>query len=180
LEKLINKRGADLKNIFNSERQKRVSIVVFAVYFVLLVWIVLFKLAVSLDDVPRLRGINLVPFYYDSENSVHFKEVVYNILVFVPLGVYLSAFMSKKPLVIRILPCFLLSLSFEIIQWFFAIGASDITDLIGNTFGGILGVIVFWLFGKISSKNRMIFINAIGIVIEVIGVLMLTFLLAVN
>jgi glycopeptide antibiotics resistance protein len=138
-----------LKNIFNNEHQKILSIVVFAVYFVLLVWLVLFKFAVSLDDVPRLRGINLVPFYYDTENSVHLKEVVYNILVFVPLGVYLSAFMSKKTLVIRILPCFLLSLAFEVIQWIFAIGASDITDVIGNTFGGILGLILFWLLGKI-------------------------------
>jgi glycopeptide antibiotics resistance protein len=169
-----------LKNIFNSERQKILSIVVFAVYFVLLVWLVLFKFAVSLDDVPRLRGINLVPFYYDTENSVHLKEVVYNILVFVPLGVYLSAFMSKKTLVIRILPCFLLSLAFEVIQWIFAIGASDITDVIGNTFGGILGSILFCFLGKISFKYRMAIVNLIGIVIEVIGVLLLALLLAVN
>jgi glycopeptide antibiotics resistance protein len=169
-----------LKNIFNSERQKIVAIIVFAVYFILLVWLVLFKFAVSLDDVSQLRGINLVPFYYDAENSVHLKEVVYNILVFVPLGVYLSAFMHKKPLVIRILPCFLLSLVFETIQWIFAIGASDITDVLGNTFGGILGLIIFWLLGKISFKYRMAIINLIGIAIEVLGVLLLALLLAAN
>jgi glycopeptide antibiotics resistance protein len=178
--RILNKRGADLKNIFYSKRQKIVSIVVFAVYLFLLILLVLFKFAVSLNDIPRLRGINLIPFHYDSENSVHLKEVVYNILVFVPLGVYLSAFMFKKPFAIRILHCFLLSLAFEIIQWVFAIGASDITDLIVNTLGGLLGCIIFWIFGKISLNKRMSIINVIGIVIEIIGVLLLALLLIVN
>jgi glycopeptide antibiotics resistance protein len=74
----------------------------------------------------------------------------------------------------------LLSLAFEVIQWIFAIGASDITDVIGNTFGGILGVILFCFLGKISFKYRMAIVNLIGIVIEVIGVLLLALLWAVN
>ena len=64
----------------------------FGIYFVLLVWLVLFKFATSLSELPSNRGINWIPFHYEQETSGHLKEVLFNILAFIPLGVYLEIF----------------------------------------------------------------------------------------
>ena len=74
----------------------------------------------------------------------------------------------------------ILSLLFEITQWIFSIGASDITDLITNTLGGICGLFLFILMGNISYSRRMGIANLIGIVIELLGGGILVLLLIAN
>lgn len=85
-----------MENVFNNQKERKFSYVVFVVYLFLLCWLVLFKFATSMEAIPHIRGINLIPFHYDMENSVHLKEVIYNIIVFIPCGVYLSAFFQEK------------------------------------------------------------------------------------
>lgn len=162
---------------FSNKRQKTVSIIVFAVYLVLLAWLVLFKFATNTGELPHLRGINWIPFYYAEETSGHVKEVVQNVLVFIPLGVYAAAFLPK-PKWLAFVPAFAVSLTFEVVQYAFSLGASDITDLIGNTLGGALGVGLFWLLNK--WKHGMRLINIIGIAVEAGGIALLTVLLIAN
>ena len=45
--------------------------------------------------------------------------------------------------------CFSLSFAFEIVQYILMLGTSDLTDLITNTLGGIVGIAVFMLFKHI-------------------------------
>ena len=111
---------------------------------------------------------------------MHIKEVVYNILVFVPAGVYFTAFFGERKWWKGIGASFLISLSFEIIQWIFSIGVSDITDLLGNTLGGVLGTLLFVLFGKILSKKRMRVINVVGAAVEIVGIALLSALFVAN
>jgi len=47
---------------------------------------------------------------------------------------------------------FLFSLLLEINQFIFGIGATDVTDLITNTFGGIIGYIFYLIFKPIIKK----------------------------
>lgn len=49
----------------------------------------------------------------------------------------------------KIIPIFLTSLIVEILQYIFAVGATDITDLIGNTLGGVIGIGIFYLLIKL-------------------------------
>lgn len=44
----------------------------FAVYMVLLVWIILFKLQLSIHDLDTVRNINLIPFHYENEIGMNF------------------------------------------------------------------------------------------------------------
>ena len=143
-------------------------------------WLVLFKCAISIEDIPHFRGVNLIPFYYNNENSVHLKEVVYNIVVFIPAGFYFTALFGKEKKLTGVFITAILSLLFEITQWIFSIGASDITDLITNTLGGICGLFLFILMGKISYSRRMGIANLIGIVIELLGGGILVLLLIAN
>ena len=127
--------------MFQSTKQKRLSYIVFSVYFILLIWLVLFKFATNLSELPSMRSINLIPFYYNQETNAHLKEVLYNIIVFVPLGVSFQIFKEDWKILMKGLAVFGISFLFEAVQFAFAIGASDITDLIGNTCGGIIGIL---------------------------------------
>ena len=166
--------------MFQSIKQKRLSCIVFGIYFFLLVWLVLFKFATSLSKLPSIRGINLIPFYYDQETSAHLKEVFYNIIVFVPLGVYVQIFKEDWKIAKKCMVAFLNSFLFEVVQFIFAIGASDITDIIGNTLGGIVGIFVCIMMKKIAPKKYIFTINVLGMFIEIMAIGLLVLLLVAN
>lgn len=151
--------------------------VVFGVYLVLLIWLVLFKFSTSPAQIPHMRGINLIPFHYDQETSFHAKEILYNLVVFVPAGFYFSALLGNCA---SLMATAGLSLSFEITQWIFAIGASDITDLIANTVGGGCGMLLFLLLGKMMGTKRMKFANTLGAILELVAIALLMILLLAN
>ena len=166
--------------LYKGKKEQLCTYIVFSIYFLLLIWLVVFKFTTRLDELPNLRAINLIPFYYDQENSMHFKEVLYNVMVFIPAGFYLSAFFSRKNVLLGTAATVLISLSFEIIQWIFSIGASDITDIITNSLGGLCGMLLFMALGKITAKHRMTIVNVLGIIIEVLAGLMLVLLYVSN
>ncbi|WP_276353679.1 VanZ family protein [Cohnella caldifontis] len=98
------------------------------------------------------RSFNLIPFHsiseYISGNTANLKRfasanVVGNILVFIPLGVYLSLFKSKSRSMMNLLFLFMVSLFIEIIQGLLGIGAADIDDIILNALGGWIGILVY-------------------------------------
>jgi hypothetical protein len=73
------------------------------------------------------------------------SDVLVNIGGFVPIGFLLLAYLSvlesvKRPAATTILLGFLLSLSIESLQWFLPTRDSDMTDLMNNTLGTIVGV----------------------------------------
>ena len=118
--------------MFQTTKQRRLSYIVFGVYFILLIWLVLFKFATNLSEIPRMRSINLIPFYYNQETNTHLREILYNIIVFVPLGVYVQILKEDWEKAKKCMVVLLTSFLFEVVQFVFAIGASDVTDLIGN------------------------------------------------
>jgi len=63
-------------------------------------------------------------------------------------------------------------LLFEIIQYVYSIGASDITDLITNTIGGLCGMVLFGILGKVTTKYRMTIINFFGGGIEILVIVL--------
>lgn len=119
--------------------------VLFLIYLALLVWIILFKLQFNINDLDTVRKINIIPFYYDKEIGVdfHIKEVLENLLIFVPMGIYLQMLLFKSKSYLKLLIIAGISLLLEITQYILAIGSSDITDLITNTAGGLLGIALY-------------------------------------
>lgn len=168
--------------MFKSKKQKNFSIIVFGIYLVLLIWLILFKFSININELGHIRNINLIPFQDSMVINGHLeiREIIYNVLVFVPLGVYISIFNQKWSFTKKIIPCFCLSFFFETAQFVFAIGASDITDLIGNTLGGIIGIVLYGLFVKIFKKKHITVINVLGAIIEFFAVLILGVLLISN
>ena len=71
-----------------------------------------------------------------------------NIVGFVPIGFFLLNYLAliqqiNRPAVTVILLGFFLSLTIEILQWFLPTRDSDMTDLISNTFGTVVGVSLY-------------------------------------
>ena len=116
--------------------------ILFLLYLALLIWIILFKLQFSILDLDRVREINLIPFYYEYEVTFHATEVLQNVLIFMPFGIYLCLLLPKSRFGVKLLLISAVSLLLEICQYVLAIGRSDITDLITNVCGGLFGIIL--------------------------------------
>lgn len=143
----------------NNKKKINMIEILFGIYCILIVWIILFKFSISINDIlglDKIRKINLIPFYYFNEVGFgfHFKEVLDNLLIFIPFGIYLK--MLNKDNKKIILYGFVFSLALEVCQFIFKLGAIDITDLITNTLGTIVGVYIYVLLEKIFKNKEKI------------------------
>ncbi|MFR8649977.1 MAG: VanZ family protein [Faecalibacillus sp.] len=142
---------------------KKTTHILFTIYIFLVIWIILFKLAISIDQLPQFRSINLIPFYYPNKTTYQIREVLDNLIIFIPFGLYLKTLNidSKRTVFLG----FLFSFSLELSQYIFCIGASDITDLITNTTGALVGVGIYFLLKKIfKDKTNKIILTLASIV----------------
>lgn len=165
-----------------SRKQYKFTCVLFGVYFVALIWIILFKTQFSFEKLRGSGEINLIPFAGSAivNGKIEIKEIVENILVFVPFGIYMPMLKLKWSVWKKILPFFLTSLIVEVLQYVLAIGAADITDLIGNTLGGVIGIGIFYIFYKIFGKRTVKIINILACVSTVAVVTLMGVIIVVN
>ena len=127
----------------------------FGVYLAVLSWIILFKLRLPWTKLVDMRALNLIPFAAPPDAPrMNVREPLENLLLFVPLGAYLDLFRKRNRPIRTVLDGALLSLLYEVLQYLFRLGASDITDLIMNTAGTLCGVILFRLFAKLFGMTR--------------------------
>lgn len=106
----------------------------------------------SLDE--RISLSNFVPFStiagYATGNptwQIALENIFGNILIFLPLGVLLPLLRKSFYSLWRIvLLTFLISLSLECVQLFFAIGSFDVDDVILNTLGALIGYVCLRLW----------------------------------
>lgn len=100
-------------------------------------------------------SMNLVPFIDVSDGKGDFvRQVVLNIIMTIPFGFLLPLIKNQKINLIKIvLYTFLLSLSIELLQPLINdFRSSDITDLITNILGGIIGYILYIIFKPLTTK----------------------------
>jgi len=147
----------------------KLEYIVFGIYLFFLVWLVLFKFSISFDSIIQNRGINLIPFSTSEESSIRIvvREMIYNVFVFIPFGLYISIICDKWSFWKKVLLPFGLSLIFEVIQYIFALGISDITDLINNTSGAVLGIGLFSLLCVLFRRKTVTVINVLMLIFEV-------------
>lgn len=152
-------------------------IALFLVYLVLLVWIILFKLQFSISDLDKARSVNLIPFHYDKEigTAFHLTEVFENVLIFLPMGIYLQMLLPKLQFHTKLILIAGASLLLETAQFVLAVGRSDITDVLTNTAGGVLGLVVYSmitrLLGNKAKTDKLFSVLALIVSFIVIGVL---------
>ena len=160
---------------WKNEKKSKALLVVFGIYLALLVWCILFKFALRPEEIPHLRGINLIPYAASVvvNGKVQISEIIENMLVFLPFGLCISAFYPDSEIQNRILLASGLSLFFEVTQYIFAIGASDITDV-------VIGILLYLGMKKIWKEKTGKIITILGAVLEVLFLALLFFTFAAN
>ena len=152
----------------------RLTTVLFIIYLIALCWILLFKLGVRFSYMGN-RRVNLIPF---SEPLILNGENILNVVIFVPLGIYAGILFERRIFGKKLLFVFLLSLLVEGLQYILRLGAFDVTDVITNTLGGIIGLMIFKGLKKTfnNSVKAQKFINIIAAIGTVLMILLLVLL----
>lgn len=130
---------------------------------------------VTFQDNNNVSSNNLIPFRemfrYDLGSRLFFKNVLGNIIMFLPYGFFTSYFLKEK----KLLPIFILTIttSVTIESTQLMIGrVFDIDDILLNIIGGVLGHYLYILILKIGSMcprvlQREWFLNLVSIILLV-------------
>lgn len=131
---------------------KSLARILFGVYLVVLAWLILFKFSTHIASVLHYdkRSLNFEPF---SSASGSPGESVDNVLVFVPFGLLLSVNFKRMSFWSKLLIVLMASITAEAIQYAFAIGATDVTDVITNTLGGLIGLVGYDLSSRLTDHE---------------------------
>lgn len=161
---------------------KKITKGLFLFYLAGLTWIILFKMQISLNSLPEIRNINLIPFGQPVivNGIIDIDEMLGNLLAFVPFGIFTGMLLEKETFLVKTAPIFLTSLAFEVVQYIFAIGASDITDLLMNTTGGMIGTGLFAGLSKLFKTKTVQIFNSICLAAAVFMSFFIGIILIVN
>lgn len=152
--------GAKMKKANAQKNFKAICMVLLVIYTGALLWTALF----SRMDNGSVRRLNLSPFYsyifttkfYNSFDV--FKQIIDNVLVFVPLGMLLPI-TGKRQYTAKnysyvIISGMAVSLIIEVLQYAFSIGMSELDDVISNTIGCAIGCGIYALTGKADVHGK--------------------------
>lgn len=127
---------------------KELSMLCFIIYILLLYYIVTFQ-----DN--NYGTNNFVPFReifrYNISSSLFIRNVIGNVLLFVPFGVFVTHYVKNNKIYPTLFLSLLVSCSIEFAQS--SIGrTADIDDVILNTLGGVLGYLIYKFGDKVLDK----------------------------
>ena len=120
---------------------------------------VLRRIGIQIDQHPEL---NLVAEYHRffQGDAEHRAFMLFNVLVFIPLGFALSEFLSvakqvktKRNIGLVALVAGLLSLCIESLQWILRVGLFELTDIVLNTTGAVVGALLALGLRRIISNT---------------------------
>lgn len=125
-------------------KSTQLTFALFAIYLIALYWIIVLKFNITAYHDRVERSFNGIPFReFVRYGRMDLPELILNILIFIPFGLYAGVILKHLSFGKKVALFFGISFFFEISQYILAVGASDITDLITNTLGGIIGLGIF-------------------------------------
>jgi glycopeptide antibiotics resistance protein len=167
----------------DNNKTNKLTNVLFIIYLIALFWIIVFKFNVRLPPLRNMRSINLIPFSEPLilNGKIAFGEMIMNVVIFVPLGMYAGILFKRWITFKKLFLFFLISLICEVFEFILNIGASDITDIINNTLGGLIGLMIYKGIEKAfkNSVKAQKLINIIALTGTILVILFL-FLLKIN
>lgn len=149
------------------KRRGRDVLLVHTLFYIYLSFVLYFTLMPVITSIPFVLNhpyvpMNFVPFIDVLKGrGDFFRQIVLNGLMTIPFGfLFPLAWRGPRSFGRTVCFCFLMSLGIELLQPFFD-RSSDITDLITNVAGGILGYglyvifkpAAFWILDRLQAKN---------------------------
>lgn len=130
------------------------------ILYVYLVMVLYFTLLPVIIPIPFINtnysyfNINLIPFVdINLNHGGAYREVILNVIMMIPFGV-LVPYIYRKGFISTAFYTLIFSLSIELMQLISVrkINSTDITDLITNITGGIIGYFIYLIFHKIIDR----------------------------
>ena len=143
------------------------------------VYLLVFFQVVTNQDVISY-GNNFIPFKevtrYSFGSNLFYKNVVGNILLFMPYGFFVSYYLRLDKKRLAFLLIFIVSLSIECVQ--LLIGRCfDVDDILLNLVGGMIGYYVYRLLDLITDKMSKRTIGTLLMFGIIIGIVMLLYIM---
>lgn len=149
----------------------------FVVYIMCLFYVVTFQ------DVSWSTS-NFIPFKeilrYSIGSKIFFKNVIGNMIMFIPYGFFVAYFLKLEKLKTSIFMTLITSITIEVTQ--LIIGrVFDVDDIMLNLLGGIIGFGIYYLISKIKSKlppilKKPIVYNIIMLILVALALIYLVYL----
>lgn len=146
----------------------------FVIYIMCLFQVVTFQ-----DDTSWATN-NFIPFReilrYNIGSRLFFKNVLGNMVMFMPYGFFVSYILNNKKGYLTIFLTVVASVSIEVVQMMIG-RVFDVDDIILNVIGGFLGYFIYYILNRIGDKVPVVFksnwfLNGISIII-LIGIIVL-------
>ena len=162
---------------------KILSMIIFISYLILIIWIIMFKCNLiesitktyeyyKVQSLHERFTLYLIPFidYFEgqfvTEWQTLLKDDLLNIIIFIPLGLYLTFFNKKYRLLKVCLIALCISIFFELFQLFSLIGSFNVKDIITNVLGSIIGYFICLLLYKEKNNSiKIMILNILSIVV---------------
>jgi glycopeptide antibiotics resistance protein len=97
-----------------------------------------------LHRIQTKEKINLQPFLMFKQFQIASTQVIGNLVMLLPLGIYVPLLFPKLAAFFRVfLFCLLISISIELMQLITYVRSTDIDDVILNTSGAVVGYIIY-------------------------------------
>ena len=156
---------------------KKLAYALLVLYALCLFWVVILKC----NMYPAVEGTRLILGKMTLLERAHFSfakfaksdvpDIIVNILIFIPLGLLLPIFKEKSPCIFGALVSIFTTITIEIIQFLTAIGSFTYIDIINNSIGAFIGMMLYFKIRKVANeriiKIAMIFFIAICSVITI-------------
>lgn len=132
---------SDARRAGRSDDRRVLVYGLFVVYLLMLAWLVLWKSEIPWIGGGALRRIKWIPFVAGAGvGGSAPREVVANIGLFLPFGIYLSLLFPMWGWWKAVGVIAGASAVLEVLQYALAVGISDVTDVCTNTAGGVAGI----------------------------------------
>ena len=174
------KRGADLPErsfqletpgLFTYDTRALCREVIFAIslYTGILLWIVCLKFSSAEMLARNYKNLSeltleerflwdIVPFHTRQNHNLQKLEFIANSLIFAPYGILLNYLFKKRNVFRDVFLCFSFSFAIEVFQLYTMLGGFATEDLIMNTLGYFVGLILYYLIFKKRTQKTCIWV----------------------
>ena len=175
---------SSLRIAYLIKSNKRFSLYKELLSLIFIIYILCLYHVVTFQDI-NYGVSNFIPFKeifrYSIGSSKFIKNILGNILLFIPFGFFTSYFLRINKIKAPIILTFITSFTIEIVQYYIG-RVFDIDDIILNLIGGILGFFLYVSFNAVKSKLPKIFKSDLflNILIIIIIVLIISYSFNLN
>ena len=146
-----------------TQRIRKLTVSTFVFYIIILLWVTILKcnmeasihgVRIFLEPMSIRDRFIYATSYFELDDSI--TSMLLNVFIFIPFGILVPLLRGKAAVLTTTAMAFLTTLAIESTQLIIAFGYFTYMDLICNTLGAALGIIIFAILRKLLSDDATI------------------------